>query len=81
MVRINYIQNGLKREFLLYWMVQTLCIDKKSELLLEFVKYHFPEEMAGIEHEHNDEYLKQREVIQQQIDKISPKNDQLKEVA
>ena len=71
----------LKREFLLYWMVQTLRIDKKSELLLEFVKYHFPEEMAGIEHEHDEEYQKQHEVIQQQIDKISPKNDELKDGA
>ena len=37
--------------------------------------------MAGIEHEHNEEYQKQHEVIQQQIDKISPKNDELKDVA
>ena len=71
----------LKREFLLYWMVQTLRIDKKSALLLEWVKYHFPDEMAEIEHFHNEEYQKQREVIQQQIEKIQSKDEELKEVA
>ena len=40
----------LKREFLLYWLVQTLRIDRKSELLLELVKYHFPDDMTEIEH-------------------------------
>ena len=71
----------LKREFLLYWMVQTLRIEKKSALLLELVKHHFPDEMAEIEHNHNEEYMKQREVIQQQIDKIHSKDEELKEVA
>jgi len=71
----------LKREFLLYWMVQTLRIDKKSALLLEWVKYHFPDEMAEIEHNRNDEYLKQREFIQQQIDKIQSIDEKQKEVA
>ena len=71
----------LKREFLLYWMVQTLRIDKKSALLIEWVKYHFPDEMAEIEAFHDEEYQKQREVIQQQIDKIQSKDEELKEVA
>ena len=50
-------KNVLKREFLLYWLVQTLRIDRKSELLLELVKYHFPDDMAEIEHVHNEEYM------------------------
>jgi hypothetical protein len=71
----------LKREFLLYWMVKTKDIDKKAELLLELVKYHFPDEMAEIEHVHNEEYLKQREVIQHEIDKIQAKREELPQVA
>jgi hypothetical protein len=71
----------LKREFLLYWMVQTLRIDRKSDLLLEWVKYHFPDDMAEIEHTHNEEFLKQHEVIQEQIDKLCAKNEELKKVA
>ena len=71
----------LKREFLLYWMVQTLRIDKKSALLIEWVKYHFPDEMAEIEAFHDEEYQKQREVIQEQINKIQSENEKLKEVA
>ena len=71
----------LKREFLLYWLVQTLRIDRKSELLLELVKYHFPDDMAEIEHIHNEEYMEQHEVIQEQIDKLCANNEELKEVA
>jgi hypothetical protein len=71
----------LKREFLLYWMVKTNGADKKSALLLELVKYHFPDEMAEIEHVHNEEYLKQREVIQPQIEKLKAKNEELQQVA
>jgi hypothetical protein len=71
----------LKREFLLYWMVKTNGIDKKSALLLEFVKYHFPDEMAEIEHTHNEEYLKKREDIQMQIDKLQENNEVLPQVA
>jgi len=50
-------------------------------MLLELVKYHFPDEMAEIEHVHNEEYLKQREVIQAQIDKLQAKNENLPKVA
>ena len=71
----------LRREFLLYWMVKTTGVDKKSELLLELVKYHFHDEMAEIEHVHNEEYIKQREVIQSQIDKLKAKNEELPQVA
>jgi hemerythrin len=74
-------KNVLKREFLLYWMVQTLRIDKKSALLLEWVKFHFPDEMAEIEHVHNEEYQKQHEIIRAQIEKLLPENEELAQVA
>jgi len=52
----------LKREFLLYWMVQTLRIDKKSALLLELVKSYFPDEMDEIEHVHEVFTKKTKEI-------------------
>jgi hypothetical protein len=62
-------------------LLKATGVNKKSDLLLEFVKYHFPDEMAEIEHVHNEEYLKQREVIQPQIDKLLAKNEELPQVA
>jgi hypothetical protein len=62
-------------------MVKAKDVDQKSTMLLELVKYHFPDEMAEIEHTHNEEYMKQREVIQSQIDKLKAKNDELPQVA
>ena len=74
-------KNVLKREFLQHWMVQTLRFEKKSALLLEWVKFHFPDEMAEIEAFHDDEYQKQHEIIQAQIDKLLPENEELVEAA
>jgi len=74
-------KNVLKREFLLYWMVNTLRIDKKSALLLELVKSYFPDEMAEIESIRNEEYQKQHEIIQEQIDKLMQRNEELVEAA
>jgi len=71
----------LKREFLLYWMVQTLRIEKKSALLIELVKSYFPDEIAEIESIRNEEYMKQHEVIQAQIDKLMERNEELVEAA
>jgi hypothetical protein len=71
----------LKRDLLIHVMTQTSGINKKSELLLEFVKYHFPDEMLSIESTHNEEYLKKQQIIQEQIDKINAKNEYLQEVA
>ena len=50
-------------------------------MLIEYVKYHFPEELAEIENMHNDEYLKKRQIIQEEIDRLQPQNVELKEVA
>ena len=44
-------------------------------------KYHFPDDMAEIEHTHNEEYLKHHEVIQEQIDRLCAKNEEMKKVA
>ena len=48
--------------------------------MIELVKYHFRDEISEIEHISNEEYQKQREVIQQQIDKICANNEGLKAV-
>jgi low affinity Fe/Cu permease len=74
-------KNVLKRDVLIYVMSHTSGVNKKSTLLLEFVKYHFPDEMVSIEHEHNEEYQKKRQVIQEQIDKMNANSENLQEVA
>ena len=74
-------KNILKRDYIIDNLLQTRGINKKSALMVEFAKFHFPDEIAEIESVHNDEYLKQRQVIQEQIEKLQAKMEELKEVA
>ena len=77
-------QNALRRDFLIKHMTSTSGINKKSALLIEFAKYHFPDDFASIEHTHDDEFQKKRQLIQEHLDKLPPKEDveeDLKEVA
>jgi aminoglycoside/choline kinase family phosphotransferase len=75
-------KNVLKRDYITDNLLQTRGINKKSALLIEFVKFHFPDKLAEIESIHNDEYLKQNQLIHEQIDKLKPQtDDELKEVA
>jgi len=74
-------KNVLKRDFLISNMTQGTGITKRAALLVELAKYHFPEDMAIIEGTHNEEYLKKREVILEQIEKLKSKNEELQEVA
>ena len=73
--------NILKRDVLVNVLSQTSGVNKKSYLLLELVKYHFPEEMASIENTHNEEYMKKHLAIQEKIDEINSENEELKEIA
>ena len=61
-------------------MSQATGVSKRAALLVELAKTHFPDDMAISEGTHNDEYMKKREVIQEQIDKIQPKPEELQEV-
>ena len=73
-------KNLLKRDFLIHAMTHnTSGINKKSALLIEFVKHHFPEEASIIENTHNEEYLKKRRVIQEQMDKLNAKKEENEE--
>ena len=74
-------KNVLKRDFLISYMIQGTGITKRAELLVELAKYHFPDDMAIIEGSHNEEYLKKREIIREQMDKLQQKNEELQEVA
>jgi hypothetical protein len=74
-------KNVLKRDVLIHVMSKTSGVNKNSALFLEFVKYHFPDEMAEIESAHNDDYQKKWEVIQAQIAKINSQSEDLQEVA
>ena len=73
--------NVLKRDFIIYALSQTTGVNKKSALFIEFVSYHFPDEMAAIEHEQNEQYQKKHQVIQEQIDKIVSQSEELRKVA
>jgi len=74
-------KNTLKRDFLIGNMIQGTGISKRAALLVELAKYHFPDDMTVIEHDRNGEYLKKWEVIREQMDKIQPKSEELKEIA
>ena len=75
-------KNALKRDFLIHAMTHnTVGVNKKSALLIELVKYLFPEEIEIIEKTHNDEYLTKRKVIKEQMDKLQPKKEELKKMA
>jgi ParB family chromosome partitioning protein len=74
-------KNILKRDFLIKNMLRISGISKRTALLIELAKLHFSDALAVIEHTHSEEYLKKRQVIQNQIDKINSENEELKEVA
>ena len=64
-------------DFLIESMIQGTGISKRFALLVELAKYHFPDDMAIIENTHNEEYLKKREVILEQMDKIRSESDEI----
>ena len=74
-------KNIVKRDFLIKNMVKTVGVSKKSALLLQWVTSHFPVEMEEIMQTHNSEYQSKRQVIQEQLDKIQPKTEELSQVA
>jgi ParB family chromosome partitioning protein len=71
----------LKRDFLIKHLTIKTGISKRAALLIELAKHHFPVEMAEIENVHNDEYLKKRAIIKEQMDKIQSNNEELQDVA
>ena len=62
-------------------MTNTTGVNKKSALFIELVQYHFPDDLAAIEHPHNEEYQIKRQLILEQIDKINSQKEELKDVA
>jgi len=73
-------KNIMKRDFLIHAMTHnTSGINKKSALLIEFVKHHFPEEVSIIENTHKEEYLKKWKPIKEQMDKINTEKEDLQE--
>jgi hypothetical protein len=53
---------------------------KRSALLVELAKHLFPVEMEEIESIQNNEYLKKREIIQEQINKLRSDKDEKEEL-
>ena len=74
-------KNLLKRNFLIKYITIKNGISKRAALLIELAKHHFPEKMAEIEKNHNDEYQKKWEVIKAQIDKIESEKKEVQKVA
>jgi hypothetical protein len=74
-------KNILKRDFLIKHTVRITGISKRTALLIELAKLHFPDEMAVAEHTQNEEYEKKHQVIKEQIDKMCLENEEIKEVA
>ena len=71
-------KNVLMRDFLIHNMTQGTGISKRAALLVELAKYHFPDDMAIIESTRNEEYLKKREIILEQMDKIRSEKGNIK---
>jgi ParB family chromosome partitioning protein len=82
-------KNVLKRNFLTKHLILKNGSAKRTALLIELAKLHFPVEMAEIENVQNDEYQKKWAVIKEKmiteqrrsIDKYSSENEELQKVA
>ena len=82
-------KNTIILDFILKGMMKTSGLCKKSGLLIEFAKAHFPSQFKKIEDKFSDIYEKQRKLIDDQIqksesmrdDKKITENEEVKKVA
>ena len=65
-------ENALRRDFIIHFLTQTSGDCKKSKLLLEFAKIHFPDKVAEIKHQCNETYRKRHEKIEERIRELKP---------
>jgi len=65
-------ENTLRRDFIIHFLTQTSGDCKKSKLLLEFAKIHFPDKVAEIKHQCNETYRKRHEKIEERIRELKP---------
>lgn len=69
-------QNVIKRDFLVRHMNQTSGVSKKSALFIKLVRLYYPEDLAAIEFDVQEEYQKKRENILAQIKKIESRQEE-----
>lgn len=62
----------IRREFIIKNMTETFGLCKKSALFLQFIKLHFPEELAVIEQKYNEVYEKRRKSIEEKKKLLQP---------
>lgn len=57
----------IRRDFIVKHISDTYGVSKKSLLMLEFVKLHFPDELSAIETQYNDVYNKRHARIEEKL--------------
>jgi ParB family chromosome partitioning protein len=60
----------ISRDFLIKHLSNTFGVSKKSYLMLEFARLHFPEALAETENKYNAVYQKRHERITEQLDAL-----------
>lgn len=61
----------IRRDYLVKHLSDTFGMAKKSYLMLEFAKLHFPEEVAEFENRHNEVYQKRHARITERLEALS----------
>jgi len=74
-------ENAMSRDFIIHFLSQTSGDCKKSKLLLEFARIHFPDKVAEIKHQCNETYRKRHEKIEERIRELKPFNSEKAEDA
>jgi len=69
-------ENAMRRDFIIHFLSQTSGDCKKSKLLLEFARIHFPDKVAEITHQCNETYRKKHEKIEERIRELKPFNSE-----
>jgi ParB family chromosome partitioning protein len=60
----------IRRDFLTKHLSDTFGVDKKSYLMLEFARLHFPDELAETETKYNDVYTKRHKRIEERLNAL-----------
>ena len=64
------VKTVIRRDFLVKHLSDTFGVSKKSYLMLEFARLHFPEVLAEIESKYNEVYTKRHERIKERLEAL-----------
>ncbi|MDR2145327.1 MAG: ParB/RepB/Spo0J family partition protein [Tannerella sp.] len=65
----------IRRDFLVKHLSETFGTAKKSYLMIEFARLHFPDKVAEIENRHNEVYGKRHRRITERLNALQEKTD------